>query len=196
MNYKKIALTGGIGSGKSTALKVLERAGYKTLSSDQIVSELYQKRSVKNKLKTLFPTAVKGALFLKIDRAKISAEVFNDKNKHKQLTDLITPLVLDQIKKRTAKLKAHVFVEVPLLFECAYQSEFDGVMVITRTLDARIKSVKSRSNLTEEQVLSRIKNQVDYDKIDLSPYAIIQNDEDTKALEQNVLHTAKLILEN
>lgn len=196
MNYKKIALTGGIGSGKSTALKVLERAGYKTLSSDQIVSELYQKRSVKNKLKTLFPTAVKGVLFPKIDRAKISAEVFNDKNKHKQLTELITPLVLDQIKKRTAKLKAHVFVEVPLLFECSYQNEFDGVMVITRTHDARVKSVKSRSNLTEEQVLSRIKNQVDYDKIDLSPYAVIQNDGDTKALEQKVLHTAKSILED
>ena len=51
---KIVALTGGIGSGKSYALSVLSDAGYPTLSSDEIVKELYETNAVKKKLKKLY----------------------------------------------------------------------------------------------------------------------------------------------
>ena len=50
----------------------------------------------------------------------------------------------------------------------------------------RIESVKARSNLTEQQILERMNNQVDYDKIDLSPYTIITND-DMPSLKDKVI---------
>lgn len=195
MKNKKIALTGGIGSGKSTALNILKSAGYKTLSSDDIVSDLYTTRKVKKLLKTLFPSAVSGFINLKIDRKKISNIVFNDTAMHKKLTDTITPLVLKEIHKRTKNFTEPVFVEVPLLFECNYQNEFDAVMVITRDKSARIDSVKRRSNLTEEEIISRMAKQTDYDSFDLTPYFCISNDSDELSLKEKVLTVAKKIIE-
>jgi dephospho-CoA kinase len=195
MKNKKIALTGGIGSGKSTALNILKSAGYKTLSSDDIVSDLYNTRKVKKLLKTLFPNAVSGFINLKIDRKKISQIVFNDTAMHKKLTDTITPLVLEEIHRRVKSLTESVFVEVPLLFECNYQNEFDAVMVITRDKNARIDSVKRRSNLTEEEIISRMAKQTDYDSFDLTPYFCIANDSDELSLKEKVLTTAKKIVE-
>ena len=61
MNSKKlIAVTGGIGSGKSVAVNVLSATGYNTLSCDDITTDLYEKRKVKLLLKKFFPSAVKG----------------------------------------------------------------------------------------------------------------------------------------
>ena len=82
-------------------------------------------------------------------------------------------------------------MEVPLLFECGYQDKFDGVIVIQREINARIESVKKRSNLTKEQILARITAQVDYSKIDLSNYKIIINDGDKIELEKSILDYAK-----
>lgn len=188
---KLIALTGGIGSGKSLALSALKEAGYATLSCDAITGELYKKRKIKLMLKKMFPTAVKGFFNPIIDRKEISRIVFGDKVKHAELTAAVTPMVMQEVLRRANKIGGTVFVEVPLLFECGYQDEFDGVMVITRPGSERVKSVISRSNLTEEQVLARIKNQTDYENFDLSKYMVIENVGNETALKEKVLNIAK-----
>ncbi len=193
MAEKLIAITGGIGSGKSLALRVLEKAGYKTASRDLITTVLYNKRSVISKVKKLFPTAVSGVFRLKVDRKKIADIVFNDRKKLKDLSDLITPLVVKEIERRAKKIKGKFFAEVPVLFEYDYQNRFDKIIVLTRPLENRIESVKKRSNLTKEQVLERINNQIDYETADLSNYTVIVNDGDINALERKILKTAKEI---
>lgn len=187
-----IAVTGGIGSGKSTAIEILENLNYPVFSSDQIVNELYNKRWVRKKLKALFPTAVKG-FFLKVDRKEISKIVFNDKIMLERLTNLITPLVLDEILQLFKKTGGICFAEVPLLFECNFQNHFDKVLIITRSLRERIESVKKRSNLTEEQIVLRINSQFDYEHSDLSSYTVINNDGDFDKLKNNVLEYLKTI---
>ena len=189
---KKIAITGGIGSGKSTVLDILKTNGYPVMSSDAIVSDLYKKRSVRKMLKELFPSAVTGIL-LKINRGLIAKEVFSNPEKNKVLTDLITPLVIEEIMKRAEKLNTTCFVEVPLLFECGYAECFDGVWVITRNRQDRIDSVKARSNLTEDQVVARMNNQVNYDTLNLSGYTVIENSGDVHALAQTILEKAKAL---
>lgn len=191
MAKKLFAITGGIGSGKSSVLSILKDAGHDTLSSDQIVFELYRTHKVKLLLKEMFPSAVSGEKRLTLNRAEISKQVFVDKNKHELLTKTITPLVLDEILKRAKRTNKPLFVEVPLLFECDYQGYFDNVLVVMRDKNARIESVKTRSNLTEEQILARMTNQVDYDKKDLSSYIVIKNDCDIIALKDRVLKLAK-----
>ncbi len=190
-NKHLIAITGGIGSGKSLALSALSKKGYLVLSSDKIVSELYEKRKIKLLLKTLFPTAVTGRIKLNIDRKIISDYVFNNSDMLKKLTDLITPLVMEEILKRYKKAKTTVFAEVPLLFECGFEKYFDQVIVIFRDKKARIDSVKRRSNLSEEQIESRMNAQFDYDNSDLSNYIVIKNDGTETDLEQKVLDIAK-----
>lgn len=189
--HKKIAITGGIGSGKSLAVSTLKNAGYLTLSSDNIVSELYEKASVRKLVKEIFPTAVSDAPDYIIDRKAVSAIAFSDKTKHKLLTDTITPLVIKEIEKRTSENSGITIVEVPLLFECGYEKLFDGVLVITRPIEERINSVLARSNLTRDEVLARMKNQVDYDSLDLSPYTIIENNGNIESLTKKVLATVK-----
>ena len=183
---KIIALTGGIGSGKSTVLNYIKELGYPVLSSDAIVSDLYKTAKVKRMLKKAFPTAVKGVIFLKIDRKELSRIVFNDGEKHALLTSMITPLVHSEIFSRAKKLNGLVFVEVPLLFECDYQNDFDQVIVVVREKSARIESVKQRSNLSEQEIIERMNKQVDYDKKDLSHFFVIANDGDEQCLKEKV----------
>ncbi|MBQ3115899.1 MAG: dephospho-CoA kinase [Clostridia bacterium] len=191
MDKKLIAVTGGIGSGKSTVMDVLEGLGYKTLSSDKIVSELYEKRSVKKLLKSLFPTAVTGKIKLNIDRAEISRLVFNNPTQLKALTDLITPLVLNEILRRYKKATCSVFAEVPLLFECGFEKHFDKVFVVVRDLEGRIESVKRRSKLSKEQILARINSQFDYENADLSNYIVIENNGTKEQLKEKITDLVK-----
>lgn len=188
---KIIALTGGIGSGKSTALEILSNAGYSVLSSDKIVHELYEKRSVKKILKSIFPDAVSGLIKLKLNKKRVAELAFSNKALHKKLTDAITPLVLKEILYRTKDATGKIFVEVPLLFECGYQNYFDGVLVITRDKVKRIESVKARSKLTEQEIIARMNEQVDYDAFDLAPYAVINNDGNFSTLREKVLTFAE-----
>ena len=189
---KIIALTGGIGSGKSTVLNCIKDLGYPVLSSDAIVSDLYKTARVKRMLKKAFPTAVKGYLFPYIDRKELSRIIFNDGEKHALLPSMITPLVHSEIFSRAKKLNGLVFVEVPLLFECNYQNDFDQVIVVVREKRERIESVKQRSNLSEQEIIERMDKQVDYDKKDLSPFIVIANDGDEQCLKEKV---KKVILE-
>lgn len=193
MAEKLIAITGGIGSGKSLALDTLKRAGYQVASSDQITVELYQKRRVKLLIKKLFPTAVTGFFKPKINRKKIADIVFHDKAQLDALGKLVTPLVVKEIEKRARKVSGKFFAEVPVLFEYGYQDRFDEIIVITRPKKERIESVKTRSKLTEEQVLERINNQIDYENTDLSKYTILVNDGDQNALNEKILSLAKTI---
>ena len=180
----KIAVTGGIGSGKSLATRTANEAGFFTISADQVTTDLYQTDEVKNLLKSMFPLAVTDE---GIDRVAIAKEVFNDKQKHKELTGSITPLVIKEIERLISEREGVTIVEVPLLFECNYQDSFDGVLVIVRPFEERIKSVIKRSNISREQVIERMNTQVDYSALDLTPYTVIENDCDILTFKQKVL---------
>ena len=194
MTKKLFAITGGIGSGKSSVLSALKDAGFLTLSSDQIVSELYKTHKVKVLLKQMFPSAVSGQKHLTINRAEIAKQVFFDKDKHKALTSTITPLVLQRILNKAKTLNKPLFVEVPLLFECGYQNYFDGVIVVMRDKKERIESVKLRSNLSQDQILARMKNQVDYDALDKSSFIVITNDCDITELKERTIKLANELI--
>lgn len=187
-NKKLIAITGGIGSGKSTVLKIIKDYGYLVIDSDKIVQDLYKKRKVLRKIKTFFPNCVDGRLVLRPNKKLIADRIFNSEKDYEKLTGYLTPLVIKQIFSIANQQKnGLIFAEVPLLFERSYQDLFDGVIVVKRELNARIESVIKRSNLTREQVLERISAQVDYDNIDLKNYTIISNDFDEQDLKQKIL---------
>ena len=172
----KIAITGGIGSGKSMASEFISSLGFTVHSCDEMTTALYQDREIRKKLNTLFPTAVGGAPNYDIDRVALSSLVFNDKVAHKLPSDTVTSLIIDKMDEILRSATKTVFIEVPLLFESNCQDKFDKVIVISRKREDRIKSVIKRSNLTEKQVESRMNAQVDYDKMDLSKYIVIKND--------------------
>ena len=188
---KLIAVTGGIGSGKTVVMGYLKECGYTVVSCDDINKELYNKFWVKRGLKKLFPAAAKGLINITIDKSVIANEVFSDREKLKKLNSFMHPKILKEASRRAHGL---TFMEVPLLYECNLQKQFDGVIVILRSVKDRIESVKSRSNLTEEQVIMRMRNQINYDTFDFGDAVIINNDGDEKELKGKLLVSVREML--
>ena len=194
---KIVAITGGIGSGKSFALRALKNAGFYTLSCDDIVANLYTKRSFLREIKKIFPLAVSGVFNLKVDKKVIAKEVFSNKEKLEKLNKLshrkVLKIALKNCKK-FGKEKGLAFLEVPLLFESNFQNEFDGVIVIKRNIEDRIKSVMERSNLDREEIESRINAQIDYETFDFSKCIVIENNGDISGFENKVLNAINKFL--
>ena len=190
----KIAITGGIGSGKSTVSEIIKSAGYTVISCDQINAELYKNRKTLKGLKKIFPTAIKGFFKLVADKKEIAKIAFSDQKKYKALNDYLIPKIKENLFARLKTENGLVFAEVPLLYESNLKNDFDGVIVVTRNKDQRIKSVMTRSALTEEDVISRINMQIDYDTLSISDEKVIVNDgniDDLTEKIQNILNELK-----
>ena len=86
-----------------------------------------------------------------------------------------------------------VFVETPVLFELKYDKHFEKIIVVKRKLEDRIGAVISRSNLTKEQVIERINNQINYDETDFSNCVVIDNDGDLEKLKISTLKAIEKI---
>jgi dephospho-CoA kinase len=133
---RHIALTGGIGAGKSAALEAFARHGAATSSSDGIVHELLRSdERVHDELRKHFGADVVGDDGA--DRAKIGAIVFNDRNELDWLEALLHPRVVEANYAWRAKVEerpdppALSVTEVPLLYETRGERRFDAVVVIT-----------------------------------------------------------------
>lgn len=157
---KNIAITGGIGSGKSMAASLIEKMGYPVFSCDEIYKEVLRSADYIQKIEEYFPAALSDG---QIDRKKLAEIVFCDEEKRKKVNELAHPLVMKRLKmKMSACEDGLVFAEVPLLFEGNFESEFDEVLVIKRALAARIQAVQDRDGLDTNAIQSRIQSQFDY----------------------------------
>jgi dephospho-CoA kinase len=131
-----VAITGGIGAGKSEALAAFARHGAATVSSDEIVHHLLLRDDVKAKVVERVGDGVVGPDG-EIDRGALGTAVFNDRDALNWLEQLLHPLVSAeylQWRDDLAKLPNAPTVavtEVPLLYEVGGESRFDKVVVIT-----------------------------------------------------------------
>jgi dephospho-CoA kinase len=159
---KKIAITGGIGSGKSTVSRYLAQKGYPVFSCDEISKKIWETEEYQNVIASAFPLAV---LDGDLDRKALSKIVFDNKDELARLNKIAHPYILKKLQEEMDLASADlVFAEVPLLFEGNYVHLFDGAIVVLREKEQRITSVKQRDGLTVEEVVARINNQFNYDK--------------------------------
>lgn len=182
----KVAVTGGIGSGKTSVIEILKGKGYRTFNCDKSAGKALKDRAVIKKIRKYFPFAVKGYIFPRVDRKSLAEKVFSNEESRKTLEMITHPYIVDDVIKNAEKHAGVSFIEVPLLFEGGYQNLFDKTMVVVRNKEERIKSVIERSNLTREEVLARISAQVNYDEMDLSNYAVINNDGNKENLLEQI----------
>lgn len=183
---KKIALTGGIGSGKSTVLEMIRKLGYPVFSCDRIYAALCEDGNYLKKLSTLFPDSVRGD---KLDREFLSEKVFSDEKALAALNALSHPLIMERLLALMERCSIS-FAEVPLLFEEGLQDKFDEIIVVTREKPRRIVAVKERSGLTEEEILARMARQFPYENLP-DGCLIVENNGSLFELEsaiKNILH--------
>lgn len=143
-----LGLTGGIGSGKSTALAAFAACGAATLSSDDVVHGLYAQDDVRKLVRDRFGAGVFGPDGA-IDRRALGARAFTDPDGIGFLQDLLYPRIH---AARDAWIRARradgrwplLVVEVPLLFEAGLAASFDAVLVVTAAEDVRRARVAER----------------------------------------------------
>ncbi len=182
----KVAVTGGIGSGKSTLIKILSELGYLTISCDDEIKKMYQEKEIVDNLKTMFPEAVENG---ELNKTIISKIVFEKKERLKKLNGYMHPIVLKRCFERANSESKNgvAFIEVPLLFEGGLENQFDKVIVVLRDKEQRIESVVNRSKLNREEIEERINNQIDYDKKDFSKYIVIKNNGDIYEHKEKII---------
>lgn len=175
----KIAVTGGIGSGKSAVCRILKERGYPVFSCDEINRTLLSEKSYLDGLCALFPACVKDG---KLNKAALSALVFSDKEALKTLNAYAHPRIAERLRRDMEGAEKTCFAEVPLLFESGMTKRFDCAIVVLRNKEERIRAVVARDGLTAEQAKARMKQQFDYDGPLPDGCLAIENDGDETAL--------------
>ena len=158
-----VAITGGIGSGKSTFSKEVLKRKFKLLDSDKQVSLIYNKPSkdFKNYLKKI---GLGSALFNnKINKKTISEIIFFNKEIRKKLEKYIFEIIRKERSdfiKREKKLKTKIiFFDIPLLFENNLGNSFDTVISIISSKKERWKRLKKSKKISKEVFQKIVKSQ-------------------------------------
>jgi dephospho-CoA kinase len=149
----RVGLTGGIGSGKSTAAALFAGHGVPVIDADEIARQLvapgqpaYQEilQDFGNEL-----VNTSGDL----DRDRLRSIVFNDPEKRQRLEGILHPLVRREIQRQTQRLKApYCIIVIPLLIEANQRDLVDRVLVIDTDEALQLQRVVERSRLTNDEV--------------------------------------------
>ena len=173
---KKIGLTGGIGSGKSTVSKILISEGVPVYDSDS-KAKFLMNSSIELKKKIVQKFGKESYVNNKLNRDYLSNIVFKNRSEIIKINSIVHPFVYDDFNNwKKGFFSKYVIFESALIFETGYYKNNDYNILVVSDLNTRIKRVKNRDNISEKDVISRINNQWSDDKkIPLCDYIIKNN---------------------
>ena len=202
-----IALTGGIGSGKTSVCKIFHKIvneksspiSLKILDADHIARDLLsgslsaENASLLTQIKQYFGSALFKDAHL--DRAKLRQLIFSSDSKKEQLESLLHPLVYQEIfsrinqyldKEQDENKTFIIIIAIPLLIETHSEKQFDRVLVVDSSIDLQIKRSVQRDQCSDSLIRQIIQSQVDRQTRLNSADDIIKNGEDFNHLEIQV----------
>ena len=182
----RVALTGGIGSGKSLVGEILEELGALVIDSDQLAREVIERGSPGyEEVITAFGDSILSEG--QIDRAKLAAVVFKEKDLRKKLESIIHPLVREAAEKLARNLPSGAILvnQIPLLVESDGAKRFDYVITVSADEDIRRERLRLRG-LKDYEITERMAAQVaDLDRENIANY-ILRNDGSVDELNRAV----------
>jgi len=185
-----VGLTGGIASGKSTVGNLLRELGCIVSDSDRLVAELYQPGARgTEEVSRLFSDDLldrDGA----VDKQKLAAVVFNDKEELRRLEAAIHPLVGAAFAKLVEQSPGIVVFEVPLLVETGGGSRYDYVVTVEADPDLRIERAVTRG-VDRESAEARQRAQADTESRVAAADWVLRNDGTLEELEEQVEELVK-----
>lgn len=194
---KRIGLTGGIGSGKSTVAKILAEQGFPIIDADKIAREIVEPgQPALAELALKFGDGIindDGSL----NRQALANIAFADEESRQALNNITHP----RINARTEELFAEAEAagkeaavwDMPLLIDQGYQDRVDTVIVVDVDAETRVQRLVEHRGLDEDDARRRIASQVDDETRRKAAHHIIDNNGDLDALEPQVLEIIKLI---
>ena len=172
----RVALTGGIGSGKSLVGEILEELGALVIDSDQLAREVIERGNPGyEEVVTAFGDSILSEG--QIDRSKLAAVVFNESDLRKKLESIIHPLVREAAEKLARKLPSGAILinQIPLLVESDGAKRFDYVVTVSADEEIRRERLRLRG-LKDYEITQRMAAQVsDSEREKIANY-IIRND--------------------
>ncbi|GAA9027690.1 dephospho-CoA kinase [Helicobacter pylori] len=190
-----IALTGGIGTGKSTTIKILELQGYKILDADKIAHQLLQEHRFK--IAQHFGSDILEKDIL--NRKKLGAIVFQNANELKWLEDFLHPLIREHMLQKAYELEKNhqtYFLDIPLFFEVGGKKCYpvSKVVLIYAPRVLQIERLLERDKLKEAEILQRLACQMDIEQKRAMSDCIIDNSSSLKDLNKQVERFLKTLL--
>jgi dephospho-CoA kinase len=174
----KVGITGGIGSGKSTACKVFRAMGIPVFEADSIAKQLMDTDPVvREQLIQLFGSSVYQPNQT-IDRKYLAGIVFKDPSSLGKLNSIIHPAVRNAFEDwYEAQQSPYIIHEAAILFESGFYKMMDKTITVVTDEAERIERVMKRNAMTEEQIRLRIRNQwTDEQRIKLADFVIGNNE--------------------
>ena len=188
---KKIGLTGGIGSGKSTIAQVIKHIGYPVYIADKEAARLMDshpdiRKDITERLGANCYTS-EGH----INKPVLAQIIFENKEALEEVNRIVHPRVMEAFEQWAAMQSASlVFCETAILYESGLERYFDAVICVTAPEDVRVRRVMERDRCELKDVMARVRNQMDEDEKCQRANFVIYNDGEHMAVPQvlDVLH--------
>lgn len=195
----RVGLTGGIGSGKSTVVKMFEELGIPVFVADDAAKRLMvSSKKIRDGLVHLFGNEVYVAG--ELNKPFLADKIFNNKELLEKVNALVHPSVRHSFKIWAAKqYSPYVIQESAILFENQLDTYFDKIILVTAPVEVRINRVMQRDNCSREAVLARMNNQWKDERKRKLSHFIIENHhlEETKfqvtTIHKLLLNTSRTI---
>lgn len=182
---RAVAITGGIGCGKSTVLMEFQKLGVPCFSADQWGHKVYMVPSFQARLRERFGTT---------DRKEIARIVFRDKAELGWLNQQVHPVVMGFFDQWRAQQTApYVLFECAILYEARLEHLFDKVVCVYLDQEERLRRLACRDHSTLEELKDRMRNQLpDEEKMARADYVILNYEGNPRT--RQVEHIHRLLL--
>lgn len=178
----KIAVIGGMGSGKSTVLAMLKNCGEEVIDCDAVYRDVKKSAQFKQEMAATFGDVFTGG---EIDNRKVSAAVLGDTQAVEKLNALSHPYIKRELDRRCAG-KKRVFVEVQVFENGLLKDYFDKVWLVTGDKQTRVNRVVVRDDCDISRVEKIMALQPDDEQRKKAGYTLIVNDGSLRELQEKV----------
>jgi dephospho-CoA kinase len=184
---KKIGITGGIATGKSTVTRLITEKGYTVIDADQVVRDL---QAPGGKLYNQIMTHFGPDFFLEdgqLDRRKLGALIFTNDEAKAKLSSIQDHIIDEAVTAEYHKVDAPVvFMDIPLMYERHLESRYDEIWVVYVTPEQQLQRLMARNNFTQAEAQSRIDAQIPIDQKRKLADCVIDNTGDLAQLDAQV----------
>lgn len=188
----KTAITGVIGSGKSTLSAILRRQGYAVADCDAISRQIMQPGQIG------YQRCIEafGSEILtdqgQIDRAALAALVFQAEDLRLKLEAITHPLILDELNRQAQACEQPLwFAEVPLVFEADMDNQFDEIITVSAPLEMILQRLQEGRGISRAQAELRLAAQMSQEEKIRRSTCVIVNDGNLEAMERQILKWIK-----
>lgn len=183
----KVAIIGGIGSGKTELLKIADELGLVCESADEINARLLQSPEYIARIASEFPFAVVDG---KVDKGALAQKVFGDDDARRRLNAIAHPEIMKYIYNSHAQV-----IEMPLILESGATNYFDEIILVCSPMPLRIKHLIGRG-MNFADAVARISAQVSNRQLKKVATYVVPNAGSLKQLQKVATAVFESIFQN